>query len=43
MMRAVRKERQEMTRKMMVKNSISKVWQKGAYDEGGEEVGRDRR
>jgi hypothetical protein len=38
MMRAVRKERQEMTRMMMVK----KVWQKGAYDEG-EERERGRR
>ncbi len=32
-------ERQDMTRKIekMAKNSITKVWQKGVDDEGGEE------
>jgi hypothetical protein len=38
MMRVVR-QRQEMIRKIekMVKNQISKVWQEGVDDEGGEE------
>jgi hypothetical protein len=44
MMKVVR-ERQEMTRKIekMVKNSITKFWQKGVEDEGGMgEAGDDK-
>jgi hypothetical protein len=39
MMRVVRRERQEMTRKIgkMVKNERPEVWQEGVDDEGGEE------
>jgi hypothetical protein len=38
-MRVVRRERQELTRKIekMVNNQIPEVWQEGVDDEGGEE------
>ncbi len=44
-MKMVRRERQEMIRKMqkMVKNQISKVWQEEVDDEGGKaEAGDDK-